>query len=151
MEVFAFIIAIAIVLLAIVAMGVIYWLITKEFILFTAKYLKDLDFKNEARVRGVKQTEEEKAYLKKKLFHMLIFASVCTGLFMKFMLSNIDFTYYELYPIKTLITVPELRDASMIIVFPGAIFIFLSAFMVYPYKILILMLAPGVKYPWYYR
>lgn len=129
---------------------VFYWKITKKWIRYSASIFRGLDFKEMAEAEGVKETEEEKEYMRKYLRKMLIFGAVVAGLFLWLLLSNTDLSYYKIYPLKTLLTNAELYEKAKVGSFIGIFFVFITAAIMYPYKLAIIFIIPGGYRPRFY-
>jgi hypothetical protein len=142
-EIIAWIIAIAIIVAFFAVGGFLYWFFTKKVIRLNALLFKGRTFKKDAENEGVKQTVEEKEYLRNYLKQMAICGAVFAAIVLFIMIKATDFTYYKIYPIKTLITDSYLRDSSNIILLVlGPVIGFMSGFALYPYKLFVFMIFP---------
>lgn len=130
-------IAILIGIAIIIANGCLYWFITKKWIRFHAKIWNEIDFKEMAEAEGVKVTDEEKQYLKKYLKKMLICGAVLGGGALLLFLTKADLTYLTVYPLKTIITKPELLEKSKLQALIGSLLMFISGFAIYPCLIIL--------------
>ncbi|WP_370845688.1 hypothetical protein [Eubacterium sp.] len=132
-----YLIAIIIVAICLVIASYIYFYLTRKFILFKARIWYDLDFENLPDGEIMK-----KAYLKKYLRKMIVCGAVFWLIAIILFISQTDFGYYEIYPLKTLLVNSQLADESHIKYLLESFLAFFMGFAFYPYKFVILMLFP---------
>ena len=139
----SFAIALLITIGAIATGLMLYWKITKKWLRYSAYIFKGIDFKGMAEDEGVKVTNKEKEYMSKYLKKMFLFGAVITGLYLLLIFNQIDMTYYEIYPLKVILSNAELFEKANVEIFISSIAVFGITTLIYPYKLAIFMLVPG--------